>query len=58
MPVDDPIRRMIMQQANASMLRSAAIERGMRPLLHDGAHKVLAGRTTAEEVLRVTQDND
>ena len=58
LPVDDPIRRLIMQQANASMLRSAAIERGMRPLLQDGARKVLEGRTTAEEVLRVTQDND
>ena len=56
--VDDTIRRLIMQQANASMLRSAAIERGMRPLLQDGARKVLEGRTTAEEVLRVTQDND
>ena len=58
LPVDDPIRRLIMEQANASMLRTAAIERGMRPLLQDGARKVLAGRTTAEEVLRVTQDND
>ena len=47
-----------MEQSNASMLRSAAIERGMRPLLQDGARKVLAGQTTAEEVLRVTQDND
>lgn len=56
--VDDAIRRLIMQQANASTLRTAAIERGMRPLLQDGARQVLAGRTTAEEVLRVTQDND
>ena len=58
LPVDDPIRRLIMEQANASMLRAAAIERGMRPLLQDGARKILAGSTTAEEVLRVTQDND
>lgn len=58
LPIDDPIRRLIMQQANASMLRTAAIERGMRPLLQDGARKVLEGKTTAEEVLRVTQDND
>ena len=58
LPVDDAIRRLVMQQANASMLRAAAIERGMRPLLQDGARKVLEGKTTAEEVLRVTQDND
>ena len=58
MTIDDPIRRLIMERANASMLRSAAIQRGMRSLLQDGARKVLEGRTTAEEILRVTQDND
>ena len=58
MGMDDSIRRLIMERANASTLRSASVQRGMRPLLQDGAQKVLAGRTTAEEVLRVTQDND
>ncbi|MDE0207279.1 MAG: type II secretion system ATPase GspE [Candidatus Tectomicrobia bacterium] len=58
MPVDDAVRRLIMERANASMLRSAAGQRGMRSLVQDGARKVLEGRTTAEEVLRVTQDND
>ena len=58
MTIDDPVRRLIMDRANASMLRSAAVQRGMRSLLQDGARKVLEGRTTAEEVLRVTQDND
>ena len=58
MTIDDPIRRLIMERANASMLRSAATRGGMRSLLQDGALKVLAGKTTAEEVLRVTQDND
>ena len=58
MPVDDPVRRLIMERANAGMLRRAAGQRGMRSLVQDGARKVLEGRTTAEEVLRVTQDND
>ena len=58
MMIDDPIRRLIMERANASMLRSAATQRGMRSLLQDGALKVLEGKTTAEEILRVTQDND
>ena len=58
MPIDDPVRRLIMERANASMLRGAAAQRGMRSLVQDGARKVLEGRTTAEEVLRVTQDND
>ena len=58
MTIDDPIRRLIMERANASMVRSAATQGGMRSLLQDGALKVLAGKTTAEEILRVTQDND
>ena len=58
MPIDDPVRRLIMERANASMIRSVAVQRGMRSMVQDGALKVLEGRTTAEEVLRVTQDND
>jgi type II secretory ATPase GspE/PulE/Tfp pilus assembly ATPase PilB-like protein len=34
------------------------MQRGMTSLLHNGARKVLAGRTTPEEVLRVTQESD
>ena len=33
-------------------------ERGMRTLLQHGARRVLEGRTTAEEVLRVTQESE
>ena len=58
MTIDDPVRQSIMERANASMLRSIAGRRGMRSMVQDGASKVLEGRTTAEEVLRVTQDND
>ena len=58
MPIDDPVRQLIMERANASMLRGAASQRGMRSLVQDGARKVLEGKTTAEEVLRVTQEND
>jgi general secretion pathway protein E len=56
--IDDSIRALIMQQANASTLKAAALQRGMRTLLQDGASKVLQGRTTAEEVLRVTQESE
>lgn len=58
MPIDDTIRPLIMQNTNASTIRAGAIERGMKTLLHDGAGKVLAGLTTAEELLRVTQESD
>jgi general secretion pathway protein E len=56
--IDDPIRALIMQQANASTVKNTALQRGMRTLMHNGANKVLQGVTTAEEVLRVTQESD
>lgn len=58
LPLDDTIRPLVMQYANASTIRSMAIERGMDTLLQDGAQKVLQGLTTAEELLRVTQESD
>ncbi len=58
MMIDDPVRNLIMQRANANMIKTTAIERGMHTLLQAGARKVLAGRTTAEEVLRVTQESE
>lgn len=56
--IDDPVRNLIMQRANANMIKTTAVQRGMRTLLQDGARKILEGRTTAEEVLRVTQESD
>jgi general secretion pathway protein E len=53
--VDDQIRRLIMTKADAGALRDAAVAAGMRTLRLDGMAKVLQGLTTAEEVLRVTQ---
>jgi general secretion pathway protein E len=58
LPLDDTIRPLIMQQANASMIKTAAVERHMQTLLQDGAQKVLQGLTTTEELLRVTQESD
>jgi general secretion pathway protein E len=56
--IDDPIRNLIMQRANANMIKTTAVQRRMHTLLQAGARKVLAGRTTAEEVLRVTQESE
>ena len=56
--IDDPIRALVMQQANASTIKNMALQRGMRTLMQNGANKVLQGVTTAEEVLRVTQESD
>ncbi len=54
LPIDDVIRPLIMQQANANSIKTAAMERGLKTLLQDGALKVLQGLTTADELLRVT----
>jgi general secretion pathway protein E len=56
--MDDTVRTMVMQQANANAIKATAVQRGMRTLLQDGARKVLQGRTTAEEVLRITQESE
>jgi general secretion pathway protein E len=56
--IDDTVRALIMQQANANTIKAAAMQRGMRTLLQDGTSKILQGRTTAEEVLRVTQESE
>jgi general secretion pathway protein E len=53
--IDDTVREQTMKRVGSTFIKSDAIKRGMRTLRMDGARKVLAGRTTPEEVLRVTQ---
>ncbi len=53
--VTENIRPLIMNRANATAIAQAAIENGMRTLRTDGWNKVMAGETTIEEILRVTQ---
>ena len=54
--VDDEIRRLVMQRADASTIRREAERRGMRSMRDDGVEKVLSGQTSIAEVLRVTHD--
>jgi type II secretion system protein E len=56
--VNEALRPLIMNRAPASTLAQKAIEGGMRTLRNDGWIKVKAGRTTIEEVLRVTQTEE
>jgi general secretion pathway protein E len=56
MEMDEGIREKIVARADASTLRAAARERGMRSLREDGWLKIAAGQSTLEEVLRVTQE--
>ena len=56
--VTEALRPLIMNRAPASTIAQKAIEGGMRTLRQDGWVKVKAGRTTIEEVLRVTQTEE
>ncbi len=53
--VDDDIRQLIMKDTDASTIKYQAMNKGMRTLRQDGAAKVLAGITSVDEVVRVTQ---
>ena len=53
LPVDEPAREQILERSAASRLKRLAVDGGMRTLADDGLAKVLAGRTTADEVMRV-----
>ncbi|WP_395739228.1 GspE/PulE family protein [Prosthecobacter sp.] len=52
--IDDEVRGMINQQLTTPQLRKRARELGMRTLREDGIRKVLAGLTTADEVIEAT----
>ncbi|HET8554030.1 MAG TPA: type II secretion system ATPase GspE [Rhodanobacteraceae bacterium] len=54
--MSDALRRLIMQHADAGDIERAAREAGMRTMYEDGIAKAVAGVTTLEEVLRVTQE--
>jgi type IV pilus assembly protein PilB len=57
--IDDEVRNMINDNLTTPQLRRRARELGMRTLREDGIRKVLAGTTSAEEVIRVTMgDSD
>jgi type IV pilus assembly protein PilB len=52
--IDDEVRTMVNQQLTTPQLRKRARELGMRTLREDGIRKVLAGMTTADEVIEAT----
>jgi general secretion pathway protein E len=55
MIVNDKIQHLIHDSEGEQPLRNVARESGMKSLREDGVTKVLAGITSLEEVLRVTQ---
>jgi general secretion pathway protein E len=55
LPITDTIRDQIIAKIGSTFIKQGAVKTGLRTLRMDGALKVTQGRTTIEEVLRVTQ---
>jgi len=53
----DTLRQLVLKRADAGMIARAAVEEGMSPMFDDGLRKAMAGETSIDEVLRVTQDS-
>jgi len=56
LPVTSEICKVIVQRADAGVIRNLAVQQGMRLLRDDGWDKVRQGMTTLAEVLRVTRE--
>lgn len=55
--VDDEIRGLITQSADAMTIKRAALRKGMLSLRDAGIQLILDGRTTIDEVLSITQED-
>jgi len=54
--VSDLIKAQILKNPDSGSIKKAALKEGMRTLREDGAMKVLEGKVTVQEILRVTQE--
>lgn len=55
--LDDPLRRAILDGADATQLHALGVKAGMLTLYEDGLRKVAHGVTSLDELLRVTQES-
>lgn len=53
--VDDGIKKLIYDRANADEIQALAVKKGMRTLVQSGIEKVTQGVSTYEEVMKVTK---
>ncbi len=56
MAVTDDLRKLIMDRANASEIKKAAVKGGMTTMTEDGLDKAVNGVTSLEEVLRIIHE--
>jgi type IV pilus assembly protein PilB len=58
MQVDEEVRRLIYEKVPSNVIRARVRELGMRTLREDGIRKIMAGITTPEEVISITQGDE
>ncbi len=56
--ITEPLRKLIMRKRDGGELKQCALAEAMETLRHDGWRRVAQGRTTIEEVVRVTQTDE
>src|SRR3954471_11776875 len=56
--INEAMRRMIVEKRDGGELKQGAIAHGMETLRQDGWRRVAQGKTTIEEVVRVTQTDE
>ena len=56
--VTEPLKKLIMQKRDGGEMKQCAISQGMETLRQDGWRRVAQGKTTIEEVVRVTQTDE
>jgi len=56
--ITEPLKKLIMQKRDGGELKQCAIAEGMETLRQDGWRRVGEGKTTIEEVVRVTQNDE
>src|SRR5438876_2837418 len=56
--ITEPMRKLIMKKRDGGELKQCAVAEGMETLRQDGWRRVAQGRTTIEEVVRVTQTDE
>ena len=55
LPASETLHQVLAKTSEAGLIRKAALEAGMKPLIKSGLEKVRLGLTSLEEVLRVTE---
>ncbi len=54
--INDELKNMVTGRMSSAQIKKKAVEIGMRVLFDDGIEKVKQGKTTVEELLRVTEE--